>query len=159
PGGWTQKDREFRFHERGVLWRPAGKVQPQAFGKGVLLKVGQEQGSPAPPRRTIAIVVAVGDPGRRAVGGRIGGDVGRREALVGVVEVVQRQAEMMQMVDALSAVRGFADLLDGGHEQTNENANNRDYHQQLDQRKPFVDILLSLHLGHPYENRMQSYYH
>jgi len=51
------------------------------------------------------------------------------------VEVVQRQAELLEVVAALHAGGGFAHLLDRGQEQADEDGDDGDDHQQLDQRE------------------------
>jgi hypothetical protein len=46
---------------------------------------------------------------------------------------VQRQADLVQVVLALEACGGLADLLDGGQEHADQDRDDRDDHQQLDQ--------------------------
>src|SRR5262249_54588833 len=67
--------------------------------------------------------------GQRAQGAQ------RRQGLVDVVQVVGGQAELLQIVRTLGAVGGLADLLHGGQEQRDEDADNGDHHQQLDERE------------------------
>src|SRR5262249_32355118 len=45
------------------------------------------------------------------------------------------QRDLLQVVDALRAAGGLARRLDRGQEQRNQDGDNRDDHQQLDQRK------------------------
>ncbi len=52
--------------------------------------------------------------------------------------VVQRQAELFQVVFALSAAGGFPRLLHCGQEQGNQDRDNRDDHEQLNQRKALL---------------------
>ena len=52
-----------------------------------------------------------------------------------VVVVVQGDAELLQVVDALGATGGLAGRLDGGQEQGDQDGDDRDHHQQLDQRE------------------------
>src|SRR5262249_4642762 len=58
-----------------------------------------------------------------------------RQVLVGVVEVVKRQADLLQVVGARRPRGGFADLLDGGQQQADEHGDDGDDDQQLDQRE------------------------
>jgi hypothetical protein len=51
------------------------------------------------------------------------------------VEVVASQAKLLEVVAALDARRRLADLLDSGQKEADEDGNDRDYHQQLDQRE------------------------
>jgi hypothetical protein len=48
---------------------------------------------------------------------------------------VQAQADLLAVVLALNAGGRFADLLDGGDEQADEDGDDRDHHQQLNQRE------------------------
>jgi hypothetical protein len=48
---------------------------------------------------------------------------------------VQRQADLLQVVLALGTRRGLADLLDRGEQQADEDGDDRDDHQQLDERE------------------------
>src|SRR5262245_50074187 len=54
--------------------------------------------------------------------------------VVGVV-VVAGQADLPEVVGALRSGGGLAGLLDGGEEEPDEDGDDRDRHQQLDQRK------------------------
>src|SRR5262249_26650869 len=65
----------------------------------------------------------------------VGADAGR-QLLVGVVVGVHGQAELLEVVLALQAGGGLAHLLDGGHEQADQDGNNGDHHQQLDEGEP-----------------------
>ena len=57
------------------------------------------------------------------------------ERVVGVVVAVQGQADLLQVVDALGPPRRLACGLDGGQEQGDQDADDRDDHQELDQRE------------------------
>jgi hypothetical protein len=61
---------------------------------------------------------------------------GRGETLCRVVIAVQSQADLLQVIAALQAGRRLTDLLDGGHEQCDQDADNGDDNQQFNQRKP-----------------------
>src|SRR5262249_46663347 len=57
------------------------------------------------------------------------------EPLVGVVEVVRRQGDLLQVVAALHPVGGLADLLHRRQQEPDQDGDNRDDDQQLNQRK------------------------
>src|SRR5205085_12350398 len=57
------------------------------------------------------------------------------EATVGVVEAVQRQADLLQIVLAAGALRRLADLLHGRQQQSDQHRNDGDDDEQLDQRE------------------------
>ena len=59
-----------------------------------------------------------------------------RQAFLDVVAVVHRQANLLEVVLALRAGRGLADFLDGGQQQADEDGDDRDDHQQFDEREP-----------------------
>src|SRR5262249_51442816 len=89
-----------------------GEALPQV----VLLDVGEDEHRPA---------------------GRVDGALGPapREDAHRVVVVVHRQRQLLQVVGALHARGGLADLLYRGEEKTNQDGNNSDDDQQLDQRE------------------------
>jgi hypothetical protein len=58
-----------------------------------------------------------------------------RQVLVGVVVVVGGQAELLEVIGALRSRRGLAHLLHGGQEQRDQDGDDRDHHQQLDERE------------------------
>ena len=89
-----------------------------------LLELGQEHRGPAPAG---AGIVAVGVEVRHVAG---------REGLVSLVVAVQRQADLLQVVDALRPARRLTRRLNGGQEQTDQHGDDRDHHQQLDQGEP-----------------------
>src|SRR5262249_16676912 len=52
-------------------------------------------------------------------------------------EVVQKgDTDLFQVILAAGAIRGLAHFLDGGQQETDQDADNGNDHQQLDQRKP-----------------------
>src|SRR5262249_16775977 len=66
--------------------------------------------------------------------GRRGRDVhARRKLVVGVVVVVGGQPKLFEVVGGGHAVSGFADLLDGGQEQANQDSNDGDDDEQFNQ--------------------------
>ena len=71
---------------------------------------------------------------RRVVGPAEGAGL-RRQAALGVVAVVARQGELLQVVAALDAGGGLAHLLDGRHQQADQNGDDGDHDEQLDQRE------------------------
>ena len=98
----------------------------------VLFDVGQqveEDGAVAPVGggRVGAAGVRVGLPGRHPFD--------RRHLAVNAVVVVDGDAHLVEIVAALRCARGLADFLDGGDEQADQDGDDRDHHQQLDQRE------------------------
>src|SRR5262249_52754969 len=75
--------------------------------------------------------VAVGLRGRRRVR--------RWQTLVGVVVVVGGDAELLELVGALDASGGLADLLDRREEEADEDGDDGDDYQQLDEGKTTPD--------------------
>jgi len=53
-----------------------------------------------------------------------------------VVIVMECQPELFQIIFTLAAAGGFPGLLDCGQQQRNQYGNNRDHHQEFDQREP-----------------------
>src|SRR5262249_10869040 len=74
----------------------------------------------------------VGAPGRTVahVDGKTRPDW---ELPVVAVVVVRGQGDLLEVVQALGACGGRADLLDGGEQQADEDGDDRDHHQQLNQ--------------------------
>src|SRR5262249_32891042 len=65
---------------------------------------------------------------------RRGGDpTSRGERAVRIVVVVKRDADLAEVVDALSAARGFARGLNCRQEQRDQNADDRDHDEQLNE--------------------------
>ena len=71
----------------------------------------------------------------RTTGRWVIADTGR-EVLVHVMEVVCGEAELPEVVGALDPVRRLPDALYRRHQQADEDGDDRDHHQQLDQREP-----------------------
>ena len=59
----------------------------------------------------------------------------RREAAVHAFVVVQGEADLLQVVLALHAGGGLADLLDGGQQQADQDGDDGDHDQQFDERE------------------------
>ena len=55
------------------------------------------------------------------------------ELLEGVVVVVCRQGDLLEVVQALGTVGGLADFLHRGEEQADQDGNDRNHHQQFNQ--------------------------
>jgi hypothetical protein len=55
---------------------------------------------------------------------------------VHIVVVVTGQRYLLEVVGALHASSGGADLLNGGQEQAHDEGDDRDRHKKLDQREP-----------------------
>src|SRR5262249_37207007 len=60
---------------------------------------------------------------------------GGRELLVGVVAVVQGNADLTEVAERGGPVGGNANLLDRWHQQANQDRDDRNHHQELDERK------------------------
>src|SRR5262245_39732722 len=57
------------------------------------------------------------------------------EPQVRVVVVVERKTDLLEIVLALHSGRGFADLLDRRQEKTDQDGDDRNHHQQLNERE------------------------
>ena len=55
--------------------------------------------------------------------------------LVGILVVVGRQGNLLEIVLALGPGGGFANLLHRGHQQPNQDGDDGDHNQQFDQRE------------------------
>ena len=66
-------------------------------------------------------------------------DRARRQHVVGRLVVLQGDAELGQVVQALRPPGGLPRGLNGRQQQRDQNADDRDHHQQLHQRKPACD--------------------
>jgi hypothetical protein len=90
--------------------------------KALLFHVGQHHEQPA------GAVIAGGEVrrvGRVAVG----------ELFALTLEIDAGQGELLEVVLALAARRGLADLLHRRHQQADQNGNDGDHHEQLDERE------------------------
>ena len=63
------------------------------------------------------------------------GAFAERQDEVDVVVVVQGEADLLEVIDALRSAGGLAGGLHGRQEQRDEHANDCDDHEQLDERK------------------------
>src|SRR5205823_7564262 len=77
-----------------------------------------------------------------------------RELVVGVVVAVHGQADLLEVVLALGAGGGLADLLDGGQEQADQDPDDREDDQHLDQGKATA---VASHGSPPPNKRMPGY--
>jgi hypothetical protein len=57
------------------------------------------------------------------------------EIAVTVVEIVEADADLLEIIGRLSAIGGHAHLLHGGQQQRDKHGDDRDHDQQFDQRK------------------------
>ncbi len=89
----------------------------------ILLDVREQNG-----RGRLRHVNGAGAAGRIAL-------AGVRQLGVRALEIVDGQADLLQVVLASAAGGGVADLLDRGEEQADQDRDDRDHDQQLDQRK------------------------
>ncbi|MEY3459520.1 MAG: hypothetical protein RL215_2677 [Planctomycetota bacterium] len=113
--------------EEGVDASPAGNGVLRGIEVGVevdgaveigLFDVGQEHG----------VEAEAAPAGEGVIGGNggLGANVAGREAVEGVVIVVQGDAELFEVVFALGSASRFACLLDGGEEECNEDRDDGD---------------------------------
>jgi hypothetical protein len=51
---------------------------------------------------------------------------------------MQGQPDLFQVVRATHAGRGFTDFLNGGQQKTDEHSDDRNHHQQFDERERFT---------------------
>jgi hypothetical protein len=72
--------------------------------------------------------------------------------------IAHREADLLEVILALRAARGFAGRLDRGEQQRDQNANDGDDHEQLNQREgPIGTHLLSGHnFSYPEKQRVRS---
>src|SRR5262249_1443247 len=125
PVGGTEVGLHNVLANRDAVVRPAGagKIVTIVFlrfgqvGQVLLFEIGEQQ---VEDTRFAIAPGAVPDPVRH------GG-----ESLVVVVVVVDSQSELFEIIAALHACRRFADLLDGGQQQADEDGDDGDHHQQL----------------------------
>ena len=54
------------------------------------------------------------------------------------LEVMCRETDLFEVIDALRATGGLASCLNGRQQQSNQHADDCDYHQQLDKRKALL---------------------
>ncbi len=106
------------------LHGPVGIVVSDLPSRGPLLHVGE---NPREPTRT---TITVG----------VGIQVARWERLIGVVVVVQSDAELLQVVLTLRPPGGFPGLLNSRQQQSDENGDDRNDNEQFDQRKSVSSV-------------------
>lgn len=61
-----------------------------------------------------------------------------RHVAKGVVVIVKRKPQLLEIICALHATCGFTRLLDRRQQQSNQHTNNRDDNEQFDKRKGFL---------------------
>jgi hypothetical protein len=116
---------------------PIGTTQIKLIVERLLIDVGEDGDG------RDDVLHGIGQVPGRAVHA-IGVDVPGRENVVHIVVVVTGQADVVEIVAALSATGGFACLLHGRQQERDENGDDGDHHQQFDegeggpstQRKP-----------------------
>jgi hypothetical protein len=109
--------------------------------KGGLFDIRQEMLEPA------AAIIVVGGP----VVVEIWAPLTRRESTLDSMVIVQREADLPEMVLTLDAVAGFADFLDRRQQQGDQDADNGNHHQKLDEREAAPTIAPgSSRYGHRY---------
>ena len=115
--------------DRGDVAEPIRRIEVREVDRVVertLLELGEHQGSERVQRP-----VAAPDAGRvPEIPHRIDG-----EAPELVLVIVQGQADLLEVVDALDPPRRLAGRLDGRQQQGDQDRDDRDHHQQFDQRE------------------------
>ena len=101
-----------------------------------LFEERQKGDEPAGP----TIVMVNSGPSSRAIGPLLA----RREGIVGVVVIVQREPQLLEIIGTLHATGRLASCLDGWKKQSDENADDGDHHQQFHQRK--TGLLKTFHV-------------
>jgi len=104
-----------------IAWRAQWLLEINDFHERDLIKMRQQKRRPAKS----------GIPGRK--GGLFsGGDPARRQNPVHGRISMQSQPDLLQLIPALGAARGFARLLHSRQQQGHENSNERKNDDQLD---------------------------
>ncbi len=82
-------------------------------------------------------------------------DAPGREGVMHIVVIVHGQGDLLEVVHALDPPRRLAGALDGGEQQRDQDRDDRDHHEQFDQREP---VAAPAHLGSTSrEGRMDDY--
>ena len=112
------------FHGKGnggqIGRLPPVEIEVHDSAQVVLLRIGKDSGTPGMP----------------LAGGISGGGLGPSgcgEKAIGPVILVERQADLPQVVGALQAVGRFPHPLNGGNHQAHENGDDGNDHQQLNE--------------------------
>ena len=129
----TLEDGQRRHHGRAVGC--AGRIARDCYSQaeidrviqGLLFQEGQQHGRPAPARSHVQV-------------GSIDGvvlviDVAGRKRADSVLVVEQREADLLQVVDALGSASRLASRLHRGQEQGDQDRDDGDHDQQLDERE------------------------
>ncbi len=110
------------------------QVHPEALIESFLLKVRQDHGE-----HSRAVWPGFQERDRNGAGVRpvrVTFQRGpNREAAVGHMKTVQRQPDLFQVITAANASGGLAGGLHRRQQQRNQNADDRNHHQQLDERE------------------------
>ena len=96
-----------------------------------LFQIGQNQCAPGKARGPVGVAVGKTDAVDRSRLHRIA-DIGGRKITLSVVELVNRDAKLMQIIDAMRPPCGLAGRLHGRQQQRDQHADDRDHDQQLD---------------------------
>jgi len=119
---------------------PRPGVQVHRLVQAVHLDVRGDPHRPTPERSFGRVPVRIQPAGRRLA--VVDGAIGCRHDLVsgwktavGIVKVVHPDPLLLQVVHTLRPPRRLAGRLDGGQQQRNQDADDRDHDQQLDQRE------------------------
>ena len=109
-----------------------------------------------PPVQVVLVEIGEGfDPPVSAVGPAAAASIHSEvkadgEAALGIVVVMHRERQLLEVILAGCAVGGLAHLLDGWQQQAHEHRNHGDHNQQLDQGEsaPALPADLYLNSGH-----------
>src|SRR5262249_29449621 len=93
----------------------------QLTEEGALLDIGKDQWEPVRARKAVICGIAAAP------------DQTLRQHLVGIMVAVKRDAELFEVVAALSSGCRLAHFTDCGQQETNQNGDDGDHDQQLDQ--------------------------
>ena len=127
PGELGQRN-VWRTAVRGITLAGSviGSSKLIALEIGALLQLAEHLGRPSPAGTQLD---------RRRAAALQGADVSGREEVVDAVIVVHRQADLLQVIQALRAPGRLARRLHGRQEQGDQHADDGDHDQQFDQRE------------------------
>jgi len=113
-----------------------GQAEVDRVEQGLLIHLREDHAAPGPARSVVdrvgvlrILVAGVDDVPVDAA------HVARWEGVVGVVIVVERDADLLQVIRAIDPPCRLAGGLHGGQEQGDQDRDDGDHHQELDQRE------------------------
>src|SRR5207244_10622833 len=147
-GRRTEEHGQAGSHQGGIFSGPTRERELQAVVERLLLEERQQQRAPAPTGQSVAAVVGIIDAISGACLHPRSLQVGGRKDLLNALVVVQGDPDLFKVVDALGAPSRFACRLDGRQQKGDEDADDRDDHEQLDEREPKLMFAAEMH-GYP----------